>query len=117
MNLGNTTTMDVEYYKNLRYPVQLTRHADEQEEYWLAEVLDLPGCMSDGATPNEAMESLEDAKELWIAAHLEDGYEVPEPTDAREYSGRFVLFGFPNRCIGVWPSKRSAKVSALIRTS
>ena len=91
MNLGNPTTMDIQYYKSLHYPAQLTRHVDNGEEYWLAEILDLPGCMADGATPNEAMESVEEAKELWISAHLEDGYEVPEPSDAREFSGRFVL--------------------------
>ena len=91
MNLADSLTKDVEYYENVQYAVQLTRHADNGEEYWLAEILDLPGCMANGATPNEAMESVEEAKELWIAGHLEDGYEVPEPSDAREFSGKFVL--------------------------
>ena len=82
---------DIEYFRGLEYPIHLTKRTDNGEEYWLAEILDLPGCMADGETPNDALDSLEEAKQLWIASHFEDGYEVPEPSDPFEYSGRLVL--------------------------
>ena len=82
---------NLEYYLNLPYPVQLTQQRDDDDAYWLAEILDLPGCVSDGATPDEAIENLEDAKQLWIETQIEDGLEVPEPTQADDYSGKFLV--------------------------
>ena len=74
-----STHKDLEYYLNLSYPVQLSRQSDDGDEYWFAEISLLPGCMSDGSDPNEALQNLEDAKRLWIETQIEDGYEVPEP--------------------------------------
>ncbi len=70
---------DLEYYLNLSYPVRLSHQYDDDDEYWLAEIPQLPGCMSDGPTPGEALKNLENAKRLWIETHMEDGYEPPEP--------------------------------------
>ena len=69
----------MEYYLSLPYPVQLSHQTDDGNEYWLAEIPLLPGCMSDGSDPNEALQNLEDAKRLWIETQIGDGYEVPEP--------------------------------------
>ena len=82
---------NLEYYLKLPYPVQLTHQREDADEYWLAQILDLPGCMSDGVTPDEAMENLEEAKQLWIETQLEDGFEVPEPTGPDDYSGKFLV--------------------------
>ncbi len=40
---------------------------------------ELPGCMSDGDTPAEAIANLRDARELYIQSLIEDGLEVPLP--------------------------------------
>lgn len=47
---------------------------------YLARVLDLPGCMSDGATPEEAFRNAQDAITSWIEAAHEFGRSVPAPT-------------------------------------
>ncbi len=44
---------------------------------WLAEVPELPGCMSDGETPQEAVENVMDAIACWIETAEEDGRPVP----------------------------------------
>jgi antitoxin HicB len=51
---------------------------------WLAEVPELPGCMSDGETPQAAIDNVMDAIACWIEAAEEDGRPVPAPagTDA-----------------------------------
>ena len=82
---------DLAYYLNLPYPVQLSHQSEDDDEYWLAEILELSGCMADGSSPDEALESLEEAKQLWIETQIEDGYEVPEPTQAHDYSGKFLV--------------------------
>jgi antitoxin HicB len=68
--------------------------SDEDGGAWLAEVPDLPGCMSDGETPEEAVLNVQDAIQEWIAAAAEMGREVPAPgqySDDAEYSGRLSL--------------------------
>ncbi len=82
---------DANYYAALEYPVELSRRDEEEESYWVCEIPDLPGCVADGETPDEAIESLSEAKRLWIGARLEHGHRVPEPTNARGYSGRLLL--------------------------
>lgn len=44
-----------------------------------AYALDLPGCMSDGETPQEALINLQDAIACWIEAAHEMGRPVPVP--------------------------------------
>ena len=82
---------DLAHYTALRYPVLLTLVSDDGEDYWAAEFPDLPGCLADGPTPNEAVENAEAAKDIWIEAELEAGRAVPEPAGDRDYSGRFVV--------------------------
>lgn len=74
---------DVDYYMSLSYPIQLVY--DQEEDDWEAQILDLPGCMSDGATPNEAVENVRDAQLSWIDVCIEDGYEVPLPSTENTY--------------------------------
>ena len=70
---------DVDYYMSLFYPIQLVY--DHEDNRWFARLPDLPGCVSDGADPNEAVKNVADAQELWIETCIEDGYEVPLPTN------------------------------------
>ena len=109
------TTSNSAYYANLEYPIELFRRNDEGDRYWVAEIPDLPGCVADGDTPDEAVESLEEAKRLWIEARLENGHPIPEPTDTRGYSGRCCC-ACPSRCTGSWQPSRGAKVQASICT-
>lgn len=46
---------------------------------YLATVPDLPGCMSDGETPQDAITNVEDAAAAWIASARLHGWTVPEP--------------------------------------
>jgi antitoxin HicB len=49
---------------------------------WLAEVPELSGCMSDGETPQQAVENVMDAIACWIEAAEEDGRPVPAAASA-----------------------------------
>ena len=46
---------------------------------WLAEIPQLPGCMSDGETPDEAMTNAYRAAEEWLEEARRLGREIPEP--------------------------------------
>lgn len=46
---------------------------------WVARHADLPGCMSDGETPEAALANLADARSLYIEDLVERGMPVPNP--------------------------------------
>lgn len=50
---------------------------------------DLPGCMADGESPEEALREGRDAFRCWMLAHCEDGRPVPLPNRDGE-SGQFA---------------------------
>jgi antitoxin HicB len=70
------------------YTYELRR---EDDGSWFAQVRELRGCLSAGDTDEEALAMVKDAFASWIESALEDGVEIPEPYDLREYSGRFVI--------------------------
>jgi antitoxin HicB len=73
---------NLEYYLNLPYSIVLTPGTDD-DDGWLAEIPDLPGCFTAGDTKEEALELIEDAKRLWITHRFEEGYPIPEPQKVR----------------------------------
>jgi antitoxin HicB len=78
----------IEYYLNLSYPI--TIHVDPEGGY-VSEIEDLPGCLAQGETLNEAHELIEVARRMWIKVAYEDGQDIPLPRDNQEYSGKFLM--------------------------
>jgi len=68
--------------KSLEYPVVIAPLPPEDGGGFLATVPDLPGCVSDGATPEEAISNVMDAIEEWIDASRQMGRDVPKPSRA-----------------------------------
>jgi predicted RNase H-like HicB family nuclease len=50
---------------------------------YLAEIPELPGCMADGLTYEEALKNAEIVINEWIETALEDGMSIPEPKGKR----------------------------------
>jgi antitoxin HicB len=67
---------------------------DEDEEGgvgYVAQVRELPGCISQGDTPEEAFENVRDAMYGWIKVAVEDGKAIPEPAAEPTYGGQLEL--------------------------
>ena len=73
------------------YPFTIRNLSDEEGGGYLAEALDLYGCIADGETIQEAVQNLEDAIQSWIRTAEELGKPIPSPSDKTEYSGKWVL--------------------------
>jgi len=58
---------------------------------YLAEVLELPGCITDGRTPEEAYSNLEEAKAVYLESAQMRGELIPEPIGLKEFSGNIPL--------------------------
>ena len=64
------------------YEVDIRPLSDEDGGGFEAVAPELPGCRSDGATPQEALENVYDAIACWIEAAEEMGRQVPSPRKA-----------------------------------
>jgi antitoxin HicB len=85
------TAKTVEDYLDLPYHIEVIRDNDEENPGWVARVVELPGCITQGDTFDELGEMVEDAMRGWIGVALEDGIPVPEPAPDEDYSGKFVV--------------------------
>jgi predicted RNase H-like HicB family nuclease len=56
---------------------------NEDDQAFIAEVPELPGCMAHGETPEMALANAKDAVQLWIDTGKEFGDPVPEPKGRR----------------------------------
>lgn len=79
----------IDEYMKLSYRMEIV--ADPDEGGFVVSFPDLKGCLSTGATLDSAYANANEAKREWIAAALEEGYEIPEPSDMDAYSGQFKL--------------------------
>jgi len=78
----------VEYYLGLNYRTSVYR---DDEGDFIVKVAELPGCIADGKTPNEAFDNVKSAMRSWIESRMQAGLEVPEPRSTEEFSGRVLL--------------------------
>jgi antitoxin HicB len=79
----------LDYYLSLDYPVMVYPDA---EGGFVAEIKELPGCITQAETIEELMENINEARELWIETVYESGKrDIPLPATEQDYSGKFVL--------------------------
>ncbi len=79
---------NIDYYIGLPYSRELI---PEPEGGWFIRIVELPGCMSQGETVEEANEMIEDAMRGWLEAELACGAAIPEPRPEEAFSGKFVV--------------------------
>ncbi|MEO5803006.1 MAG: type II toxin-antitoxin system HicB family antitoxin [Verrucomicrobiota bacterium] len=50
-----------------------------EDDAYVVDVPELPGCMAHGATRQLAIKNAEDAIKFWIKTAKDDGKEIPQP--------------------------------------
>jgi predicted RNase H-like HicB family nuclease len=68
------------------YRVYVEPLADQLGGGFVAYAPQLKGCVSDGATPAEALENIYDAISCWIEGANARGISIPTPEQARLYA-------------------------------
>jgi len=58
----------------------------DEDQAFIAEVPELPGCAADGASCQEAVANVETVIQEWIETAQELGRSVPEPRDRLMYA-------------------------------
>lgn len=61
------------------YRYEIIIYWSDEDEAFIAEVPELPGCMADGKTYEEALTNAQVAIEEWIETAKEIGREIPAP--------------------------------------
>lgn len=65
------------------YRYEIIIYWSNEDNAFIAEVPELPGCMAHGETPEKALKNAKEAIQLWIDTAKEFGDPVPEPKGER----------------------------------
>ena len=68
------------------YKYQMIITWSDEDNAFLVDVPDLPGCKADGKTVSEAVENAKTVIKEWIDYAREDGLKIPEPTRKKVYT-------------------------------
>lgn len=79
---------DFDYYVSLPYRIHIY---PSPEGGYAVEMPELPGCISQGETIENALQMIEDAKRAWIDIALQDGNPIPESANTEKYSGKLNI--------------------------
>jgi antitoxin HicB len=74
----------------LEYAVRIERLPESEGGGYLATVPDLPGCICDGETPEEALKNVQEAIASWIEAAKEWKMEVPQTWPLKQLAKEFA---------------------------
>jgi antitoxin HicB len=72
-----------------QYPFEVRPLTEEEGGGYLIEFPDLPGCMSDGETPEEAIVNGRDAVKCYLGMMKEFGDPIPRPGSFAKPSGQW----------------------------
>jgi predicted RNase H-like HicB family nuclease len=86
--MSKTRKMTEEYLKE---PYSRVLIPDDESGTYTAVILEFPGCIAQGDTPQEAYEHLEDAAKEWIEAALDLKQEIPSPSQSLSFGGKILL--------------------------
>jgi predicted RNase H-like HicB family nuclease len=62
-----------------KYKYEVIIYWSEEDNSYVAEVPELPGCMADGASYEEALKNVYVIIDEWIETALEEGKAIPQP--------------------------------------
>lgn len=65
------------------YKYEIIIFWSDEDQVFIADVPELPGCMAHGDTPESALANAKEATELWIDTAKEFGRSIPEPKGRR----------------------------------
>ena len=74
--------IEQEVQRRLRLPYHRVISGDDEQGY-LGEVPELPGCLTAGETAAEALANLTEALAAWLESALKNGIAIPEPARGR----------------------------------
>jgi antitoxin HicB len=78
---------------------------------WVTWVEELPGCVSQGDTPEEATQMIREAMELWLETSIEAVIRFPNHAPSRTIAGGSSSASLPV-CMASWTGRHAARARA-----
>lgn len=75
----------------LREPYARILTPDPETNTYTAQIMEFPGCVAQGDSPEEAYANLERTAGGWIQAALDMGQLIPEPAANQTFGGKILL--------------------------
>ena len=84
---------NLQFFIEQNYSISLKELSEDDGGGWLAEISDLPGCIADGETAQEAIDNIQTAKYCWIETAINRGKNIPLPNlqENDAFSGKFTF--------------------------
>lgn len=76
---------------NLKYPASIRPLTEAEGGGYFIEFPDLPGCVADGESIEDAIKNAQDALKSWLKTAKEFGDPIPEPSIPSKFSGQWRL--------------------------
>jgi predicted RNase H-like HicB family nuclease len=73
----------MDWGKSTMHKYEIIIFWSNEDDAFVAEVPELPGCMAHGPTQDEALSNIRDAMDLWIETAKETGDPIPAPKGRR----------------------------------
>lgn len=65
------------------YRYEIIIYWSAEDEAYIAEAPELPGCLAHGSSYDEALDNVKDAMQLWLETAQEFGDPIPKPKGRR----------------------------------
>lgn len=78
-SVGSGESGNLKHYLELPYRIELVPLSESDGGGYLATMPKLPGCQSDGLTPDGAVKSLRQAQRAWLRSALRHSDPIPLP--------------------------------------
>jgi predicted RNase H-like HicB family nuclease len=89
--VNNVKISNLEVANILKEPYMRILLQDKEDETFTAEIVEFPGCVAQGRTPQEAYNNLEAVAKSWIEVAVDLGQEIPKPLYTSGFGGRVAL--------------------------
>lgn len=102
------------YYMTIPYTIDVVYEKSGKAPPYVARILELPGCIAQGRSHNEAVRELREAQALFVEAMLESHVPIPEPAYTAEATVTKVTcaFSVPESHVSTSPPATSRLIPA-----
>lgn len=102
--------------KNISFKYRIDINWSEEDKCYIANIPELPNCMTHGETIEEAVIMAKEAAQGYLETLKQEGLPIPPPLAERRFSGKIALRIDPNlhRDIAVKASMEGASLSKYI---
>ena len=83
--------MNVDDYMKLPYHISMVRDETGGSPATVIWVEELPGCISQGDSPADALQMIEDAMRGWLQVSIDHGDPIPAPRRESSHSGKMMV--------------------------